>query len=150
MRTQVENTPPLPQIRLTIDDEVFDAALRTDLAPRSCEILRNMMPLRSVVIHARWSGESIWSPLSDIWPRGLILSAERETHSPQPGDVLLFGGGISEPELLICYGPTRFASVAGPLAGNRVLTIRDRLERLTELGHGALRHGAMKLAITLA
>lgn len=146
----VKNPRSLPQMSLTIADEVFEAILRTDLAPRSCEVLSRMMPLQAEVIHARWSGESLWSPLSGIWPEGLILPAEQQIHRPQPGDVLLFGGESSEPELLVCYGPTRFASVAGPLAGNPVLTICDRLERLAELGHATLRHGAMKLAVTRA
>lgn len=140
----------LPHLNLTIADEIFDAILWTDVAPLSCGILRDMMPFHGEVIHARWSGESIWSPLSSIWPSGLILPAENQTHSPRPGDVLLFGGEISEPELLICYGPTRFASVAGPLTGNRVLTICDRLERLAELGHSALKRGAQRLVLTLA
>ena len=150
MRAHAINRRALPQISLTIGDEVFEAVLRTDFAPLSCGILSDMMPLAGEVIHARWSGESIWSPLSGIWPGGLILPPEHETHRPDPGDVLLFGTEISEPELLICYGPTRFASVAGPLAGNPVLRIRDRLERLAELGRAALRRGAMKLAIRLA
>lgn len=137
----------LHHITLTVADEVFDAILRTDVAPLSCGVLRDMMPLRGEVIHARWSGESIWSPLSGIWPAGLRLPAEGQTHCPRPGEVLLFGGEISEPELLICYGPTRFASVAGPLAGNRVLTICDRLERLVELGHKTLRRGALRLRL---
>lgn len=138
------------RINLSIGDEVFDAILRTDLAPRSCEILSGMMPLHGEVIHARWSGESVWSPLAATWPEGLILPAERPTHDPRPGDVLLFGGEISEPELLICYGPTRFASVAGPLAGNPVLTVGDRLGQLAELGRATLRRGALRLAITRA
>ena len=49
---------------------------------------------------------------------------------PSPGQMLLFGGNLSEPELLIPYGPSRFASKAGLLAGNPVLTIEDRLTRL--------------------
>lgn len=137
----------LRRVRLTIGDDRFTAHMRTDLAPRSCKALTDMMPLYREVIHARWSGESLWAPLLGIWPAGLILPTEQETHRPCPGDVLLFGGEISEPELLICYGPTRFASVVGPLAGNPVLTICDRLERLSELGRAALRFGALRLAI---
>lgn len=137
-------------IKLCIGDEVFHAILRTDIAPLSCGILSELMPIRGEVIHARWSGESIWSPLSRIWPAGLALPAEHQTHTPCPGDVLLFAGELSEPELLICYGPTRFASVAGPLTGNPVLAICDGLERLADLGHLAQRRGAMTLAITQA
>lgn len=137
-------------VNLGIGDDVFDALLRTDAAPLSCRTLSKLMPLHGEVIHARWSGESIWSPLSGIWPAGLTLPAEHQTHTPRPGEVLLFAGALSEPELLICYGPTRFASVAGPLSGNPVLTICGGLERLAALGHAALRRGALRLAITRA
>lgn len=139
--------PRLPRMNLSIGDDFFAGYLRTDVAPLSCEVLRKMLPLHGEVIHARWSGESIWSPLSGSWPVDVTLPAEHETHTPRPGDVLLFGGGISEPELLICYGPTRFGCVAGPLAGNPVITICDRLERLSELGHAVLRRGALQLEI---
>jgi hypothetical protein len=139
----------LRRINLTIGDDVFEAHLRSDLAPFSCEVLTGMLPLQREVIHARWSGESIWSPLAGAWPAGLVLPAEHETRSPRPGEVLLFGGEISEPELLICYGPTRFASVAGPLAGNPVLTISDRLDCLSQVGRAALWRGAQRLTIAL-
>jgi hypothetical protein len=137
-----------PQVDLIIGDTAFAARLRTDASPFSCRILREMMPIHREVVHARWSGEAIWSPLSAIWPAGLILSREREIHSPNPGDVLLFGGELSEPELLICYGTSRFACKAGPLAGNLVLTISSRLDRLSELGAEILRHGQMRLQIS--
>jgi hypothetical protein len=137
----------LPQIRLTIGDEAFAARLRTDMAPFSCEVLAGILPLDCEVIHARWSGESIWAPLSRLWPAGLVLPTEHGTENPRPGDVLLFGGRISEPELLISYGRTRFASVAGPLAGNPVLTVCDGIERLPELGRTVLWRGAMRLQI---
>jgi len=140
----------LPQINLIIGDEAFTARLRTDIAPVSCEVLAGMLPLNCEVIHARWSGESIWAPLSRVWPAGLMLPTEHEAENPRPGDVLMFGGPISEPELLISYGRTRFASVAGPLAGNPVLTVCDRLERLSELGPTVLWRGAMRLQIARA
>lgn len=140
----------LPRIIMSIGDDAFVAHLRTDLAPVSCRVLLDMMPLHREVIHARWSGESMWSPLSDIWPAALKLPAESATDRPRVGEVLLFGGELSEPELLICYGPTRFASVAGSLAGNPVLTIYDRLERLSELGRMVLWRGAAKLGIAEA
>ena len=140
-------SPEACEITLNIGDGVFTARLRTDLAPLSCAVLIGMMPLETEVLHARWSGESLWSPLSSLWPAGMILPGENETDTPCPGDVLLFGGEVSEPELLICYGHTRFASVAGSLAGNPVLTIGSRLERLSELGRAALRVGPMRLRI---
>jgi len=75
-----------------------------------------MLPFRGDVIHARWSGEAIWSPLSTVWPNASTLEREHATGHPKPGEVLVFVDyQRSEPELLIPYGATRFASKAGPL-----------------------------------
>lgn len=105
------------------------------------------MPYTGEVIHARWSGEAIWSPLSSVWPQGSVLPLESPTFAPSPGEILLFAGEQSEPELLIAYGPTRFACQAGPLTGNLVLTIDDRLPRLAELGREILWRGALRMRI---
>ena len=106
-----------------------------------------LLPYAGNVIHARWSGEALWSPLANVWTSGSILPLENPTTLPRPGEVLLYTGERSEPELLIPYGISRFASVAGPLEGNPVLVIEDRLERLFELGRDVLWHGAMPFSI---
>ena len=72
---------------------------------------------------------------------------ESATCHPQPGEVLLFAGPRSEPELLIVYGTTRFACQAGPLEGNPVLLIQNDLPQLVECGREILLHGAMELRI---
>lgn len=105
------------------------------------------MPYRGELIHARWSGEALWSPLAAVWPSGLLLPPESATGSPSPGQLLLFAGEGSEPEILIACGSCHFASGKGPLAGNPVLTIDDNLARLAELGRRILWHGAMELII---
>jgi hypothetical protein len=46
------------------------------------------MPYRGEVIHARWSGESIWSPLSSIWPLHSVLPQESSS-GPLQGNVVL-------------------------------------------------------------
>jgi hypothetical protein len=53
---------------------------------------------------------------------------------------------VSETEILIAYGPTRFASKAGQLAGNHVLTIREGLDRLAITGRSVLWNGAKPIA----
>jgi len=136
-----------PAVRMIIGGEVFQARFRCDLAPRSCEFLARLLPYHGELLHAQWSGQSCWSPLASCWPHGERLAPENASAYPSPGEVLLFGGDLSEPELLIAYGPSRFASKAGPLAGNPVLTIEDRLARLAELGHRILRRGAVELRI---
>jgi len=140
--------PLLPAtVTVTIGADVFLARLRQDLAPRWCQRLKELMPYRGDVIHARWSGEAIWSPLSSNWQSQAVFPPESPTGRPRSGDVLLFAGSQSEPELLIAYGPTRFASKSGALEGNVVLTIDDRHARLAELGREILWRGALRLRI---
>jgi hypothetical protein len=136
-----------PSVRITIAEESFAARLQNQAAPNACARLLDLLPYRGELIHARWSGEACWSPLKSVWPLDVLLPPEDATSHPAPGEVLLFAGAVSEPELLIAYGPTRFASKAGALAGNPVLKIDDGLDRLAELGRRILRHGVVTLHI---
>lgn len=106
-----------------------------------------LLPYFGKVIHARWSGEALWSPLSRVLPLDFILPRENPSGRPGPGEILLFAGEQSEPELLIVYGTSRFASEAGPLEGNPVLTIENQLDRVSHLGPQVLWSGAMELRI---
>lgn len=127
--------------------ESFPARLRQDLAPRSCECLMNLLPYSGAVIHARWSGEALWSPLAAALPAHALLPPESPRGPLQPGEVLLYAGECSEPELLIVYGISRFACKSGPLEGNQVLTIEDRLDSIARLGREILWGGARTLSI---
>lgn len=135
-----------PDAWLRIGTKSFPARLERGLSPRACGALQSLSrsPLR--LIHARWSGEACWAPLTGIWA-GMKLRDEHVVERPTPGQVLLYTGELSEPELLLAYGAVRFSSVQGPLAGNLVLTIEDRLLRLAELGREILWHGSMSLKI---
>src|SRR5262249_47205601 len=108
-----------------------------------------LLPYRGTVIHARWSGEAVWSPLAAAWPAHSTLEPESATGDPKPGQLLLYAGPLSEPEILIPYGETRFASRAGPLSGNPVLTIVERLDALALAGRAILEKGASTLCIEL-
>jgi hypothetical protein len=68
---------------------------------------------------------------------------------PGPGEILLFGGAGSEPELLFPYGTCRFASEAGSLAGNPILTLDGPPSRLALIGQEILWGGAMELRIEM-
>jgi len=136
-----------PSIVITIGAEPFSARLRHNAAPRACAQLQRLLPYNSEVIHARWSGDAVWARLADVWPAGLRLPPESATGNPTPGDVLLFAGEQSEPELLVTYGASRFACQAGALEGNPVLVIEDGLDRLAAIGCRVLHQGAMKLRI---
>lgn len=137
-------------LELEIGGARFSATLRRDLAPHSCECLVNLLPYRGAVVHARWSGEAVWSPLAATWPAGRCLEPENATCDPKAGEVLLYAGDLSEPELLIAYGTARFAGNAGSLRGNPVLTIDDPLAALAGLGRSVLWKGATPLEIRRA
>ena len=120
----------------------FTARLETDLAPRSCARFRSMLPLKTRIIHARWSGEACWIPFGEL---ELDLGYENHTSYPAPGQLLLYPGGISETEILFPYGSTRFASKVGQLAGNHFATIESGVENLAALGRKVLWEGAQQI-----
>ena len=123
----------------------FRARLEEEAAPETVAAFRGMLPLESRVIHVRWSGESMWIPFGDL---ELGLGPENATRFPNPGELLLFPGGVSEAELLFPYGHVAFGSKAGPLAGNHFATIVEGAERLRELGVKSLWEGAQEISFT--
>jgi hypothetical protein len=102
-----------------------------------------MLPFRERLIHVRWSGEACWIPLGGL---DLGLGPENATSYPAPGEILLYPGGVSETEILLGYGATRFASKAGQLAGNHFMTIVEGREQLRPLGELCLWQGAQEIA----
>ncbi len=127
----------------------FRARVESALAPASCQALSGLLPYRGTVLHARWSGEAVWSPLRASWPGNATLPEENATGQPRPGQLLLYAGRQSEAEILIAYGETRFACNSGPLSGNPVLTILERLDELAHVGRSILESGASTLRIEL-
>ena len=120
----------------------FIARLETDRAPKTCARFISMLPLKTRIIQARWSGESAWIPFGEL---NLDLGYENHTSYPAPGHLLLYPGGISETEILFPYGSTVFASKMGQLAGNHFATIFDGNELLPELGRIILWEGAQEI-----
>jgi uncharacterized protein DUF3830 len=123
----------------------FLARLETQLAPKSCAKFRSMLPLKTQIIQARWSGEAAWIPFGDL---ALDIGYENHTSHPAPGHLLLYPGGISETEILFPYGSTLFASKAGQLAGNHFATVFEGNEQLGELGRIILWKGAQDITFT--
>src|SRR5579864_4735740 len=132
----------MTDIRITAASFVFLARLEREAAPRTCTRFETLLPYRQRIIHVRWSGEACWIPLGSL---DLELGPENATSYPAPGQVLLYPGGISETEILIAYGATRFASKAGQLAGNHFLSIVDGLEQLRPLGEMTLWQGSQAI-----
>jgi len=131
-------------ISIVIGTRRFRARLEPERAPRTCAAFAARLPFASQVVHVRWSGEALWCPLGDL---RLEVGLEDPTAHPQPGQLLFYPGGISETEILIPYGPTAFASKAGPLAGTHFMTIEEDLATLAELGRAVLWTGAQPLSI---
>ncbi len=120
----------------------FEARLETERAPKTCAKFSAMLPLKTRLIQARWSGEAAWIPLGDL---DLDLGYENHTSHPAPGHLLFYPGGISETEILFPYGSALFASKAGQLAGNHFATIEEGAEHLAELGKLVVWEGAQDI-----
>ena len=129
-------------IRIDVGGLRFEARLERELAPKTSEALRRLLPLTGHLLQARWSGESAWMPLGDL---DIRTGAENAMSEPAPGQILLYPKGISETEMLFPYGVTRFASKFGPLAGNHVMTLVAGIEHLAEVGRRVVWEGAQPI-----
>src|SRR5436190_13199285 len=134
----------LGMLKIRVGPLTFTARLEEQAAPKTVAVIRKMLPLKSKIVHCRWSGESTWIPMGE---RKLGLDFENHTSHPAPGMLLLYPGGISETELLFPYGSTMFASKVGQLAGNHFATITQGQEQLPEIGRMTLWHGAQDIVI---
>ena len=131
-------------IRISVGDLVFVARLERARAPATVAALLRLLPLSGSLLQARWSGEAAWMPLGSL---DVGVGAENDTQRPGPGQILLHPAGISETEILIPYGEAAFASKAGPLRGNHVMTIVEGGEQLSELGRRVLWLGAQPIVL---
>jgi hypothetical protein len=134
-------------LEIVAADFRFVAVLEEEQVPQTVAAFRGLLPLESQVIQARWSGQAAWIPFGEL---DLGLGPENATSYPTPGQLLLYPGGVSETEILFPYGPTAFASKAGPLAGNHFATIVEGGERLQELGERVLWQGAQPISFKQA
>ena len=132
----------MTDLRITAGPLVFAADFEREEAPHTVSRFETLLPYRSRLIQARWSGEACWIPLGDL---DLGVGYENATSYPKPGEVLFHPGGVSETEILLPYGAVRFASKVGQLAGNHFLTIRGGREKLAELGRIVLWQGAQEI-----
>jgi hypothetical protein len=132
-------------LTIEVGDFRFEARLEEELAPQTVAAFRRLLPLRSQLIQARWSGESAWIPFGDL---DVGIGPENANSYPAAGEILLYPGGLSETEILFPYGATCFASKMGQLAGNHFATIVEGRERLSELGRIVLWQGAQDIVFT--
>ncbi len=132
----------MTMLRITVGSIQLTARMEEENAPQTCAAFRRLLPFRSRLIQARWSGESAWIPLGDL---DAGVGYEHHTSHPAPGEILLYPGGISETEILFPYGATMFASKIGQLAGNHFLTITQGRDQLREIGRRVLWEGAQEI-----
>ena len=133
------------KIALDIGAWRFNGRLEAAAAPNSVAWLSAHLPLEGMALHARWSGEAAWMPLE----HEVALEEENAVTHPHPGQILLYAGPKSVPELLIPYGFCAFACRAGSLAGNHVITLENDFANLSSLGHALIYDGAQRLRLRL-
>jgi hypothetical protein len=129
-------------VQITIGSTQFHARWEESRSPKTCAAFRRLLPYSQTIIHARWSGEACWIPLGTL---DINVPSENPTSTPAPGEILFYPSGISETEILLPYGPTRFSSVAGELKGNHFLTVFENQGALAELGRQILMKGSMPI-----
>ena len=132
----------MSEIQIAVGELRFKARFEREKSPETCVAFEKLLPFRSKIIQARWSGESAWVPLGDF---DLGVGEETTTTTPAPGEILFYPAGISETEILFPYGQASFASKFGPLAGNHFLTVIDGISDLTKLGELVVWHGAQEI-----
>lgn len=135
-------------LRIRVGDDIGFTAAWEGSAPLTRAALRPWLPIRSQLIHCKWSGESTWIPFGEVRPD---VGFENHTSHPAPGDLLIYVGEISECEILFPYGACSFSSRVGQLAGNHFATLVPDdgwRERLAEVGRRVLWEGAQPIEIT--
>ncbi|MEA2546933.1 MAG: hypothetical protein QOI09_2206, partial [Chloroflexota bacterium] len=65
-------------LQIEVGDLHFSARWEPE-APQTIEAIRRMLPIRSKLIHCRWSGESTWIPYGDFRP-----GIDYENHTSHP------------------------------------------------------------------
>ncbi len=140
----------MADLHIRVADDLEFSASWEAAAPATRDALRAWLPIRSQLIHCRWSGESTWIPFGDQRPQ---VGSENATSHPAPGDLLIYVGDLSECEILFPYGACAFSSKVGQLAGNHFATLEPDdgwRDRLREVGRRVLWEGAQEITISEA
>lgn len=134
----------MADLTITVGDLVFTATWE-EAAPQTRAALGPWLPIRSQLIHCKWSGEGTWIPFGNRRPD---VGYENHTSHPAPGQLIIYTGDLSECEILLAYGACDFSSKLGQLAGNHFATVVTGAEQLPELGRRVLWEGAQDIEIT--
>jgi hypothetical protein len=142
----------MTDLSIRVGDQNFTARWEPE-APETCAAIRELLPMRSKLIHCRWSGEGCWIPFGDD---KLPVGFENHTSHPAPGEIIVYTGDLSEGEILIAYGGVAFSSKLGQLSGNHFATITSAggdsdydaiRDALREMGRTVLWEGAQDIVI---
>lgn len=132
----------MSDLRIDAGKFSFEAHFETAAAPKTVAAFRKVLPFRGQIVHVRWSGEGVWIPLGNM---DFGVGYENATSHPQPGQILLYPGGLSETEILLAYGSVDFSSKVGQLAGSHFITLNKGLDQLPQLGRTVLYQGAQNI-----
>src|SRR2546422_11160163 len=69
----------LGMLKIRVGTLTFTARLEEQAAPKKVVVIRKMLPLKSKIVHCRWSGESPWLPIGDRQ-----LGRDFATHTSPP------------------------------------------------------------------
>ncbi|NHX41635.1 MULTISPECIES: DUF3830 family protein [Haloarcula] len=132
-------------IEIQTNGTTYTAELHEERAPETVAAFREMLPLRTELMHVRWSGIATWINIDDVD----VPELPRENHTTYPsrGDLLFYPGYRNDAEILLPCGPTCFKSQAGELAGNHFATVDASAETLRELEQTTLRDGIQAVEI---
>lgn len=120
------------QIKIEVSSgEVMYADFLEELAPKTCQCLRESLPYERILSHGKWSGHALY-----VFTDMELKEAEcSRTYGVCPGDILYNPHVVDKTlypnELIIVYGPSAIRNVAGFGIAN--LCARVRQEYLTEL-----------------
>jgi len=121
------------------------AVLHTDKAPKTIEAIKSVLPIERQAFHARWCGNEIWLPVSDL----KLETHENQTILPSPGEVLLVDHGGTW-DLAIFYGKGWLIGPTGFLPSNHFATIEHGdLADFASAAEQLLIQGAKKIRIEL-
>ncbi len=141
-----------------VDGPEVTATLLEDQAPKTCEAIWQLLPLKVSVIHDIWSGRQIFAPLDSspgIPPENLSMYAV-------PGDLYYYErpahldrgrpyGRLEMAEVGIVYGrDSQPWGPRGPKVVNAFATITDGLSTFAEMCERMITEGSKPLEITRA
>ncbi len=144
------------RIRLGTDGVSAIADLLEEDAPKTCDAIWDLLPLRISAVHDIWSGHEV---LAHLDPEVFVAPENVLTYIPMPGDIFYYYrpphyflgapyGRSESAELGIVYDrDTRPQGPRGPEAVNLFATVTSGLEQLAQACEQMIYRGQQELLI---